>query len=123
MLSAFSHVGPVPPYRFQGPAMTDAAPAPAVDLSSLSRVRYAYLLPAIKAIYPADAAQFRAIYQPENLAAPEYRGEGVAAMTDDELVRFAGALQTAALHNPAKIDELWEICCTLGHRVSQGGAL
>lgn len=123
MLSAFSRAGTAPSYPFQRPAMTDAALTPAVDLSSLSRVKYAYLLPAVKAIYPTDPAEFRAAFQPENLAAPEYRSEGVAAMTDDELSRFATALQSAAIHNPAKIDELWEICCTLGQRVSQGGAL
>ncbi|GGO32626.1 hypothetical protein [Deinococcus humi] len=106
----------------QPPIETGGASAPLhPDLARLPKYKNAYLTPAVETIYPTDPAAFRAIYQPENLAAPEYRGEGVKTMTDDELSKFAAALQTAAIHNPAKIDELWTICCTLGYRVSQGG--
>lgn len=90
---------------------------------TLNRLEFAYLQPVAACIYPADAAEFRRIYQQPNTLAPEFRQEGLAAMTDAEVVKLAAALQQAVIEDPAKIAELWEIVCTHGYRSTFGAEL
>ena len=81
----------------------------------------AYLRPQAQAWYPADAAEFRALYQQDNPRAPEYRLEGLASRTDTEIVALADALQQAVIEAPAQIDVLWAAVCEQGRHVSTGG--
>ena len=91
-------------------------------MTSLSESRpQAYLRPQAQAWYPADAAEFRALYQQDNPRAPEYRLEGLASMTDAEIVALADALQQAVIEAPAQIDVLWAAVCEQGRHVSTGG--
>lgn len=82
--------------------------------------QYGYLTPALEVMFPSDPAEFRAIYQQPNPAAPEYRLEGLASMTDGDITKLAETLQLAAIEAPEKINDLWSAVCTQGWLVSRG---
>lgn len=90
-------------------------------MSTPNERKYAHLRPVVTAWYPTDAAEFRAIYQWDNPRAPEYRLEGLASMTDDQVRDLAQALQNAVIEAPSQIEVLWGAVIDQGRRVTQGG--
>lgn len=89
------------------------------DLPRLNREEHAYLNPVGEAFYPLDPAEFRRLYADNPY--PEFRREGLAAMSDDEVTNLARTLQLAVIEDANKIAEVWHIVCWLGQRVTEGG--
>jgi len=86
----------------------------------LNSVEYGYLADFTAQLYPADPAEFRAEFQWDNPRAPEFRFEGLQAMTDDEISKLAHALQCAVIEDPAQIGALWQVVCNLGFKTTLG---
>ncbi|UQN05496.1 hypothetical protein [Deinococcus sp. QL22] len=91
------------------------------ELPRLNSVEYSYLGDVTAQLYPADSTEFRAEFQWDNPRAPEFRFEGLKAMTDEEIGKFSYALRTAVIEDPEQIGKIWQIVCNLGFMVSLGG--
>ncbi|MFB9991257.1 hypothetical protein ACFFLM_04590 [Deinococcus oregonensis] len=87
----------------------------------LNSVEYGYLTDVTAQMYPANPTEFRAAFQWDNPRAPEFRFEGLKAMTDDEIGKLAQALQSAVIEDPTQIGTLWQVVCNLGFMVTLGG--
>ncbi|THF70471.1 hypothetical protein E7T06_07130 [Deinococcus sp. Arct2-2] len=91
------------------------------ELPRLNSVEYGYLQGAAAQSFPADPAEFRALYQIENSRAPEFRLEGLQALDDDTIRKLSEALRTAVIEDPSQIGELWTVVCNAGYMTTLGG--